>query len=780
MKRILGFFFQLVLIVWVEEILPQPMPDNTKHSVAPVYTQPSLVSYVAQSKNSRSSVRRKMQSSLIELIESYDLNHKQFIHTDTNKGTLKDTLISSQIQIDTGNRVHIYMYLKKNVNVLNFVKELKTHGLSPYAWNNSVKMIQAWVKIDSLEIIGKEDEIRYLAPVSRAITGGAFIPPTDGSIYIRSDVSRQIWPTADGRGITVGVLSNDCGSKTSTPDDNDGANEICSQLKPLVLDDTYNYMQSPISKQHEGLAMMEIINGIAPAASLAFASGCNGIVSFINNLDSLVNHNCKVITDDVFYEDEPAFNDGEISKKIDAIVAANKVVYTTMAGNFSTDIFSFRFLPVSSNGLTFLPDNTVIQSTQDPNFPSTIQIPANTDVDIVLQWDDPYNSSENDFDLYVVDLSSPPNLLGESTTIQSPNNQTNACEIAHVQWASLQRNVQLYIARTGNTASNLTPRMKIFVKLGSGDHLNNQNQEKSITGHSACKSAITCGAIGASLSGYSTIEGFSSRGPVEIVDLNAAIANNGNRPIAEKRLKPEVTSIDNVTTQIISSFIGTSASAPHVAGLAAQLLSLHNTEYPNILMNPDDVKKAICNGCIDYGTPGWDPVYGYGRTDAFRTLAKWLCLVKPKEHFALFESGTLDAPKMSMDGPTEVIRSITLQKEMIPIHHAYISVTIERVLVRNLKIELTSSFFGTGLLWAGSQGDPQALDPNIIFSDDVSVHLNSLLSSGSVTFGLVQPVAKIIPNKLVSLGLKNSWGLNTYYSQGTAPGVLIDWGIYVR
>jgi subtilisin family serine protease len=61
---------------------------------------------------------------------------------------------------------------------------------------------------------------------------------------------------------------------------------------------------------------------------------------------------------------------------------------------------------------------------------------------------------------------------------------------------------------------------------------------------------------------------------------------------------------------------GTSMASPHVAGVAALVLS------KNLTLTPDRVRTILRASSVDLGTPGWDPVYGYGRVNASKAVAQ--------------------------------------------------------------------------------------------------------------------------------------------------------------
>jgi hypothetical protein len=97
---------------------------------------------------------------------------------------------------------------------------------------------------------------------------------------------------------------------------------------------------------------------------------------------------------------------------------------------------------------------------------------------------------------------------------------------------------------------------------------------------------------------------FSGQGPV----YDAA----GNTLI-----KPDVVAPTFVSTSH-GIFGGTSASAPHVAGAAALVLSA------NPYLTPDEVQQALEESAVELGTPGKDNEYGAGRIDVYEAVQKVL------------------------------------------------------------------------------------------------------------------------------------------------------------
>jgi subtilisin family serine protease len=125
---------------------------------------------------------------------------------------------------------------------------------------------------------------------------------------------------------------------------------------------------------------------------------------------------------------------------------------------------------------------------------------------------------------------------------------------------------------------------------------------------------ISVGAINASDPGTDTIASYSSRGPT-----------------GDGRIKPDITAIDGVNVTgaggFPDPFFGTSAAAPHVAGLAALLLQFRpdlqtGESGDDPATDRTTLRNASLNGGVDLGAAGTDNVFGFGRADGSSSAAQ--------------------------------------------------------------------------------------------------------------------------------------------------------------
>jgi serine protease AprX len=130
-------------------------------------------------------------------------------------------------------------------------------------------------------------------------------------------------------------------------------------------------------------------------------------------------------------------------------------------------------------------------------------------------------------------------------------------------------------------------------------------------------------------------------------------------PTADQRVKPDICGPGEAilaaragTTNGYVRHSGTSMSAPFVAGVAALMLAA------NPALRPVEVKSMLTRTAIDFGAPGPDSEYGYGRLDAYQAIAVARGVVAmspdPPLHAAL--SGSLSEGEVR-EIPLEVTRT---------------------------------------------------------------------------------------------------------------------------
>ena len=125
----------------------------------------------------------------------------------------------------------------------------------------------------------------------------------------------------------------------------------------------------------------------------------------------------------------------------------------------------------------------------------------------------------------------------------------------------------------------------------------------AIVGHAALDDVISTAAINADDPSNDDIAPYSSHGPSTITFPSPVV-----------RPTPTVTGIDNVTVSSAWGgpvpFAGTSAAAPHIAGIAALMLEAAPP------LTPSQVKAELQSTATDRGAAGFDNIYGAGLANA--------------------------------------------------------------------------------------------------------------------------------------------------------------------
>ncbi|MGB7291459.1 MAG: S8 family serine peptidase [Thermodesulfobacteriota bacterium] len=122
--------------------------------------------------------------------------------------------------------------------------------------------------------------------------------------------------------------------------------------------------------------------------------------------------------------------------------------------------------------------------------------------------------------------------------------------------------------------------------------------------------------------------GASGLGLLQSIDQIRPYSSRG--PTNDGRIKPELVAPDGVTTTVpgFIPFFGTSAAAPHAAGVAALILEAEEnlpmaksgSMLTNQKLSPSEVSDVLRNSAVDLGPPGTDNTFGSGRIDAFAAV----------------------------------------------------------------------------------------------------------------------------------------------------------------
>ncbi|AFC99382.1 Subtilisin-like serine proteases (peptidase S8 family) [Methanocella conradii HZ254] len=528
--------------------------------------------------------QKKLSTDLLELINS------DFIPPGQSREDIRANMMRlNQLSVVPGatiqssndtlsnDLVYVYVYLNPSFN---------TSIVDAYAWNVTDRdetnhIAVAWVEVKKLETLASLDGVRSIQTVMPPIVNSGSVTTQGDSILHSSDLRSKL--NATGKGVKVGIIS-------------DGVDHYANAVATGDLPSNLHILSNTIGGD-EGTAMLEIVHDMAPDAELYFHDYGSNTVAFNNAVDELVNNGCTIICDDIAWLGEPYFQDGTIATYINNIVNNNHIIYVKSAGNYAQGHYQGMYY---NDGYNF---NDFSHGTSTTNKYMYYDVPKGGTIEVFLEWNDPWGASSNDYDLLLYDYTGgvyhgyP---IAYSINVQSGTQNP----IEYITWTNtLDYNARLELDIENNYGAAQTKMLEVYTFIGRNYvESYNTNTADSIFGHAAVPGVISVGAIPAS--NPNSIESFSSQGPVTITYPS------------QQRQKPDICGIDGVSVTgsggFSNPFYGTSAAAPHVAAIAAQLWSLYPTK------SNTEIKNLIYNSAVDLGTSGYDNIYGYGRADAWK------------------------------------------------------------------------------------------------------------------------------------------------------------------
>lgn len=401
-----------------------------------------------------------------------------------------------------------------------------------------------------------------------------------------------------GAGIKVGVISDSYNftephaSANVIRGDLPGSGNRLRHTTPVeVLTDDLDQNNGPID---EGRAMLQIVHDVAPDAALAFCTSGQTQAQFADAIRRLrTEAMCDIIVDDIGFSEEPMFSDGVVAQAIEDVMnsttlAGKKALYFSAAGNAGSLGYEADFAPVDdatarSGGVT--PTLNLSQvPTQltaggfhnfTPAGTATIAqklVIIGASAELNFQWNDLFDAASitSDFNLLVFDANG--NYLSAASGTDNAFSTGAAQEFVTLGVNPTDgSDVTYYLAITRRSAgTGEAQHFRYFIDAGgdaSGTFLSSDTP--TVLGHSGSRSGD--GVAAYPFNRLTRAEEFTSFGRNTIY-----FDDQGNRlVIPEVRNQPTMAAPDGVATTVVGfgRFFGTSAAAPHAAGVAALLLS---------------------------------------------------------------------------------------------------------------------------------------------------------------------------------------------------------------
>lgn len=602
--RLCPRYARLALLIWVTTLTTSQTIASTDHDARIKESALRQIEALLLEKMQRTPAQRKLDSSLIYAIKAH--------RGDTLLTELPEFQLSAPVRADGTVLVDITASI--DPSLVNLIQALDGEVINQFAQYDSIR---AELPLMQLETLAEHESIRGVRVAAQLYThalhragksnsGNAFLGRTitEGDVAHTADAARAEF-SVTGAGITSCALSDSVEELQDLQNSGD-----------LPLDVTVLPGQDGAPGTSEGTALLEIIYDLAPDAQLFFATAANGTASFAQNILDLAGAGCDVIIDDAFYITEPVFQPGNVSQAIASVVAQG-VVYVTASGNFFNLDSGFSGVWEGNYSGTSLP--AVIAgagyiSAHDfggTNVVTLINDGASSRFPITLQWANAAGQASDDYDLFML-TPGMTSVIEASTGVQDGNDDA----LEALLFSGDRTNVRLVVAKfAGND---------VYFHLNTNGSLLDIGTDRQIFGHNGVAEAITVGAVDVATAMGAPFTGGAAN-PPEIFTSDGFrrvfFDANGN-PVSDRGSggvnvpKPDLVAADGVSTSSTNflTFFGASASAPHVAAIAALYLE------QNPAATVEEVRQALADSALDVGTPGFDRTTGAGIPMALATL----------------------------------------------------------------------------------------------------------------------------------------------------------------
>lgn len=536
--------------------------------------------------------------------------------------------------------------------------------------------VGGWLPVDQIENAGALAELHMLRASRYRTRSGAVT--SQGDYAQHSDLARTLDNGLSGKGVSVGVLSDSFNcfayyQQHGTPNyshngftasyaTDTSSGDLPGNVQVLKEADCANYgapEQLPFTD--EGRAMLQIVHDVAPDAALSFYTAAMSEADFANGIVTLAANGAQVIVDDVGYPDEPVFQDGIVAQAIDQ-VQAKGVAYFASAGNDGRNSYENASPSFSGLGASGAPNAgeqllnfDATGGSSSTNLPLSIpSLSPGESIYLVVEWDQPYvtgaplsGGAANSLDVCYTNASGAvQQCTGANPVGTDPNLIFALGNPANSGGSTAPANIGLVIGLAGGPAPKL---VKFLLEDdGAGASINQfKTNSPTIQGHPGAAGAAAVGAafyFATPRCGTSPaqLEAFSSAGGDPILfDVSGArlatpltrqkpqfVAPDGGNDtflgftLASSQDPSGLLNTNDAQCQnkpAYPNFFGTSAAAPHAAGVAALFLQATPKATPS------QIYSALQSTAAPMGALNYDSGYGFIQADAALGKAGGAC-----------------------------------------------------------------------------------------------------------------------------------------------------------